>query len=170
MAKTTLSVLFKKQQRDDKKEVLKFEFKGSDDANDNEKPIPDSLFLLAGELVIIELPNTEIGPISAEFAKLNKDSKKTTLDFNLKGDSEAKALQTYQYAGQHVTLSVEPAQADLTEQVKEEKDDHEGIEYTTDLSGVVNIQSKLEKAPDKAETPAEAEEETEAELEDDLPF
>lgn len=166
MAKTTLSVLFKKQQRDDKKEVLKFEFKGSDDSNSNEKPLPDSLFLLAGELVIIELPNTDIGPISAEFAKLNKDSKKTTLDFNLKGDSEEKALKTYQYAGYHVTLSIEPAQADLTEQLDEKKDDHEGIEYTTDLSGVVNIQSKLEKAPDKAETP---EAETDLE-EDELPF
>lgn len=163
MSKTTIDVLFKKQQKDDKKEILQFEYRP--DENDGQEAAV-VIYNLSGQMINFHIKESEAGWSTAEFAKLNKDSNKSTMNFALKGDSEAKAIMLYKHAGHHVTLSIEPAQADLTEQLDEKKDDHEGIEYTTDLSGVVNIQSKLEKAPDKAETP---EAETDLE-EDELPF
>lgn len=143
MAKVELNVLFKKMQRDDKKEVLKFEVKG-----DTEQKTA-MLYELAGNIVNFEIDGCEAGMITAEFAKINRDSKKTVLDFNLKGDSEEKALKLYEFAGHNVTLMVEPSQMSLEDFYEEtdqdpDEDPHEGIDYTVDVTtGTVNsVESK----------------------------
>lgn len=139
MAKTELNVLFKKMQRDDKKEVLKFEIKGDSEQASN------VLYELAGDIVNFEIVGCDTGPVTAEFAKINRDSKKTVLDFSLKGDREEKALMIYKYAGHNVTLIIEPSQMSLEDfhdednSEKEEPNDHEGVEYSVNLGGSVQV-------------------------------
>ncbi|WP_052364045.1 hypothetical protein [Geomicrobium sp. JCM 19037] len=106
MPKKSLNLLFKSQQKDDKKEVLKFELHG-DEENTND------LHLLAGEMVNFEINNCDAGMTTAEFVSIQKDSKKTVLKFAIKGDSDEKARQLYAFAGHDVTLIIEPAQTSL---------------------------------------------------------
>jgi hypothetical protein len=179
MAKTELMVLFKKMQRDDKKDVLKFEYRGKED--DERINIPQSVYGLVGEMVNIEVEGCNCGPITAELAKANKDSKKVVLDLSLRGDSGEKAIDLYRKAGQDVKLSIEPSQASLVED--EPKNDHEGVEYAVDVTtGNVLSFNERKKAEEEAaaateETPEEEWDEEEAkkvdpdQLEDDeLPF
>ncbi|MET3507051.1 hypothetical protein [Halalkalibacter oceani] len=180
MQKTELSVLFKKMQRDDKKDVLKFEYRGSEDdpVDDNGNPtkiiLPQNVYALVGEMVNIEVAGCECGPVTAELSKANKDSKKVVLDLNLKGDSSDKAIDLYRKAGQNVTLTIEPAQASLLEDEEAKKNDHEGIEYAVDLGGnVTEIKDKKkEKEVEEKETVAAAAEETKVDVpnDDELPF
>jgi len=138
--KTELMVLFKKMQRDDKKDVLKFEYRGN---KEEEKiNIPQSVYALVGEMVNIEVEGCKCGPLTAELQKANKDSKKVVLDLALKGDSEEKALDLYRKAGQNVKLFIEPSQSSLLESENKPKNDHEGIEYSVDLSGNVAVKDK----------------------------
>lgn len=145
-----LMVLFKKMQRDDKKDVLKFEYRGGKDDPKDEKgnpkkiTLPQSVYAMVGEMVNIEIEGTGCGPVTAELSKANKDSKKVTLDLNLKGDSEDKALELYRKAGQNVTLTIEPSQASLLDE--EQADPHEGIEYAVDMAdGSVTVKNEYEE-------------------------
>ncbi|GAF63607.1 hypothetical protein BTS2_0498 [Bacillus sp. TS-2] len=168
MSKQTLNVLFKKMQRDDKKDVLKFEFKGKEDdpkdENGNPKKItlPQAVYSLVGEMVNIEVEGCDCGPITAELAKANKDSKKVVLDLNLKGDSSEKAIALYRKAGQNVTLHIEPSQSSLLEG-EEKQDDHEGIKYEVDLAGGSAKVNKPTEEQEEIEDP-------EPVNDDDLPF
>lgn len=183
MTKTTLNVLFKKIQKDDKKEVLKFEYKGKDkEESDKGVQAPVSLYGLSGEMVNLKVGETSW--VTAEFSSLNKDSKKVTLDFALKGDSEDKALELYKVAGYNVQITIEPSQADLTEELPAAKDEkpHQGIDYEVDLTtGQATAKSKLEEQPKKEGSQEINEEVKKAEPEqvindpdalpdDDLPF
>ena len=153
MAKTELMVLFKKMQRDDKKDVLKFEYRGGKDSAESEEPkkinIPQSVYALVGEMVNIEVEGCKSGPITAELQKANKDSKKVVLDLALRGDSEEKALDLYRKAGQNVKLFIEPSQSSLLENESKPKNDHEGIEYAVALDGSVDLK-KEEALPEVA--------------------
>lgn len=150
MSKTKLNVLFKKMQRDDKKDLLKFEYTVSDD-NKNEDP--KILYTLAGELINFEIQGCEAGPLTAEFSNVNKDSKKISCDFVLKGDSEVKALELYKFAGKSVTLLIEPSQSSLVDN-ESDFDDHEGLEYTVDLGGSVNVVKNEDEAEYEVENEA----------------
>lgn len=118
--KTTLNVLFKKMQKDDKKEVLYFQVQG------DELPHAERLVEMAGGFVILEVAGCEAGEVTAEFSTLQRDSKKTVLKFAIKGDSEDKAVKLYQHAGTNVTLFLEPAQMTLDEYY-EDALDNDGI-------------------------------------------
>ncbi|WP_100373093.1 hypothetical protein [Bacillus sp. FJAT-45037] len=159
MAKTELMVLFKRMQRDDKKDVLKFEYRGNDD--DEKIKVPQSIYEMVGEMVNIEVEGAKSGPITAELQKANKDSKKVVLDLALRGDSEEKALDLYRKAGQNVKLFIEPSQSSLIEEEKP-KNDHAGIEYAVDVTtgNVLSYNERKKKEQEAAAAePVEAEKE-----------
>ncbi len=131
--KTQLNVFFKMMQKDDKKEVLKFEIKGTEDeAAENE------LFALAGSIIVFDIAGCEAGEVTAEFMNMQRDSKKTVMKFAIKGDSEEKAQQLYRFAGRNVTLGVQPSQMSIDE-FYSENDDREGIEYNVNPDGTVDV-------------------------------
>jgi len=130
---TKLNVFFKMQQKDDKKEILKFEIKGNDAEN-----TANELYPLAGSIVIFIIEGCAAGETTAEFMNIQRDSKKTTMKFAIKGDSEEKAQELYKFAGRNVTITIQPSQMSL-EEFYEEEDGHEGIEYSVDDKGSVNV-------------------------------
>jgi len=128
--KTTLNVLFKKIQKDDKKEVLLFHMMG------DELPHAQALVELAGGIVVMDIEGCDAGEIMAEFASLQRDSKKTALKFNVKGDSEEKAIELYPFAGRNVTLNLQASQMSIDDYYGEEP--HDGIEYRVNPDGTVD--------------------------------
>jgi hypothetical protein len=147
MSKTELNVFFKMQQKDDKKEILKFEIKGNDDENS-----ANALYPLAGSIVVFNIEGCKAGETTAEFMNIQRDSKKTSLKFAIKGDSEDKAQELYKYAGRNVKLSVQPSQMSLEEFYDE--DLHEGIEYKIEKDGTASVtpnQMSLDDVKDEVE-------------------
>jgi hypothetical protein len=128
MSKTQLNVFFKMQQKDDKKEVLKFEIKGQEDGD----TATSGLYALAGSIILFEIEGCAAGETSAEFMNIQRDSKKTTMKFAIKGDSEKKAQELYKYAGRNVNLSIQPSQMSIEEF-------YEGNQYTVDENGNVDV-------------------------------
>ena len=129
MSKIELTVLFKKIQKDDKKEVLEFHVQG------DELDYSEELVQLAGNIAVLEVKNSEAGKLPAEFKSIQRDSKKTVLKFNVRGDSDKKVINLYPYAGSNVTLFLEASQMSLEE--FDEK--HEGIEYSVEKDGTVSV-------------------------------
>jgi hypothetical protein len=129
------------QQKDDKKEILKFEIKGSDSEKKS-----NALYELAGSIIVFKIEGCAAGEVTAEFMNIQRDSKKTALKFAIKGDSEEKAQELYKFAGQNVKIDVNPSQMTIDEYYGD-ADDHEGIEYKVDKNGNVEVnpdQVKLE--------------------------
>jgi len=131
MVKTELNVFFKMQQKDDKKEILKFEIKGNDSENS-----ANALYPLAGSIIVFAIEGCKAGETTAEFMNIQRDSKKTAMKFAIKGDSEEKAQELYKFAGCNVKLSVQPSQMSLEEFYD---DDHEGIEYQVHQDGTTSV-------------------------------
>lgn len=163
MTKTTLNVLFKKMQKDDKKEVLEFHVQG------NELPNTQELVGLAGSIVILNVEESNAGTFNAEFVSVQKDSKKTTLKFNIKGDSDDKVIKLYPHAGTSVTLFMEPSQMSVDDFYEE--DEREGIEYKIDKDGTASV-SPNQMTLDDVEQGEESEVQVEFDKkeEDDDPF
>lgn len=121
--KTSINVLFKSMQKDDKKEILKFEIKGAEDVDGEAE-----LFDLSGSIVTLSMTvggDDVCGEITSEFVSMQRDSKKTVMKFGIKGDSEEKALQLYKFAGRNVTLNVAPSQMSLEEFNEAESEEFE---------------------------------------------
>ncbi|MGD6899324.1 hypothetical protein [Bacillus infantis] len=152
MPNTKLNVLFKKIQKDDKKEVLEFHVQG------DELPHSQELVQMAGSIVVLDVENSKAGKLNAEFKSIQRDSKKTTLKFNVKGDSEEKMIQLYTYAGRGVTLLITPSQMSIEEF---NEDQHEGVAYKVDKDGTAQV------SPDQMSLDEVAEEDVE---EDADPF
>ncbi|KAA0563655.1 hypothetical protein F0342_12675 [Bacillus sp. CH30_1T] len=131
MSKTQLNVFFKMQQKDDKKEILKFEIKGQEDGD----TATTGLYALAGSIILFEIEGCAAGETSAEFMNIQRDSKKTTMKFAIKGDSEKKAQELYKYAGRNVNLSIQPSQMTI----EEFYEGPEGTEYQVDGNGNVDV-------------------------------
>lgn len=145
---TELNVLFKKMQKDDKKEVLHFQIQG------DETPHAQELISMAGGIVILEVDGCEAGELNAEFATLQRDSKKTVLKFNIKGDSEEKAVKLYRHAGRNVTLRLQPSQMSIEEFYEEDP----GLEYTVNQDGTVEVAPDQLSLDDVAATEAQSDE------------
>lgn len=126
MAKVELDVLFKKIQKDDKKEVLEFHILGDDVQYKAE------LIGMAGSIVLIEIGDVKL---SAECKNVQRDSKKVVLKFEAKGDSEEKTIKLYPKAGFNVKLSLEQSQMSI----EEFEEEHEGVEYQVDGDGGVSV-------------------------------
>ncbi|MDV2683757.1 hypothetical protein RYX56_05470 [Alkalihalophilus lindianensis] len=162
MSKQTLNVLFKKMQRDDKKDVLKFEIRSK--SKEEKVKSPQAIQEMVGEMVNIEIEGTKCGPVSAELAKANNDGKKVVLDLNLKGDNADKAAGIFLMAGSDVTLHIEPAQTSLLEE--KPKNDHEGVEYAVDVTtgSVLSYNERMKKEQEGAASDPVEEEKEEVEI------
>lgn len=133
MSKVELKVLFKKLQRDDKKEVLDFHVMGE------ELPHSNTLVMMAGNMANLTISDSEAGTIPAEFKSIQRDSKKTVLKFEAKGDSQDKIIKLYPFAGHNVNLTIEASQMSI-EDVEEQ---HEGIPYNVNNDGTVEIEGQV---------------------------
>lgn len=123
-----LDVLFKKIQKDDKKEILEFHVLGDEVQHKTE------LISMAGGIAILGIGDIKL---TAEFKSIQRDSKKVALKFEAKGDSEEKTIKLYPKAGFNVKLSLEPSQMSIEE--FEDGEDHEGIEYSVKGDGSVEV-------------------------------
>ena len=142
MTKIKLNVLFKKMQKDDKKEVLMFHVVS------DELPHADELLKLPGTITLITVEESETDPIGAEFASIQRDDKKTVLKFNVKRDTDGKLPKLYPFAGGNVTLSLEPSQMTIDEFYE----DHEGVGYSVDQNGSVSVpegQISIDDSPEE---------------------
>jgi hypothetical protein len=124
------NVLFKKMQKDDKKEVLMFHVLS------DELPHADELLKMPGTIAVLTVEGNDIEPVGAEFASIQRDNKKTALKFNVKRDGEGKINKLYPYAGSNVSITLQPSQMSIDEFYEEE---HEGIEYSVNESGEVEV-------------------------------
>lgn len=147
MSNINLNVLFKKMQKDDKKEVLMFHVVS------DELPHADELLKMPGSIVLLTLIENDVEPIGAEFISIQRDNKKTVLKFNIKRDPEGKVNKLYPYAGANVDITLQPTQMSIEEFYE---NDHEGIEYKVDASGNVSVNPD-QLAIDEVESKEEAE-------------
>ncbi|RPJ97266.1 hypothetical protein CW357_00955 [Rummeliibacillus sp. TYF005] len=130
MTNIQLNVLFKKMQKDDKKEVLMFHVLS------DELPHADELLKMPGSITVLEIAKSELEPIAAEFANIQRDSKKTVLKFNVNADSKGKIDKFYPFAGSNVDLLIQPSQMSIEEFYEEP---HEGIKYEVNKDGTVTV-------------------------------
>lgn len=128
MPKVEFNALFKKMQKDDKKEVLEFHVLGDEPKHQSE------LMGMAGGIAVLDVEGVKL---SAEFKNVQRDSKKIVLKFEVKGDSGDEIIKLYPKAGFNVDLSLEASQMSLDEFYDGE--DHEGIEYNVDGAGAVVV-------------------------------
>lgn len=159
MSNVKLNVLFKKIQKDDKKEVLEFHVQG------DELPHSDQIVELAGSIVVLEVEKTNAGKINAEFKTVQRDSKKTTLKFNVKGDSDEQMNKLYPYAGRSVMLQLEASQMSI----EEFNEPHEGVKVKVEQDGTASVVDADQMSMDDVNEPEELEE-VEEEAEDMDPF
>lgn len=145
MSKIELNVLFKKIQKDDKKEVLEFHVQG------DKLPNSEELVQMAGNIVVLDVLDSEAGKFNAEFKSIQRDSKKTALKFNVKGDDDDKIIQLYPYAGCNTKVVLEPSQMSIEDF---NEGNHEGIEYQVNVDGSVEVpnnQMSFEDVPEEDE-------------------
>ncbi|MFC4387504.1 hypothetical protein ACFOZ1_06715 [Gracilibacillus marinus] len=133
MSKVELNVLFKKIQKDDKKEVLEFHVQG------DELDHSDELVNMAGDIVTLGVKESGVENFPAEFKSIQRDSKKTVLKFNVKGDSDGKVLKLYEFAGRSVVLFLEQSQMTI----EEFEEIHEGVGYSVNPDGTATVEGQL---------------------------
>lgn len=104
-----LNVLFKKMQKDDKKEVLMFHILSE------QSKYAAELLSLTGKMTVLTIFNEEeeYEPISAEFLNIQRDSKKTVLKFNVITEDEDRVNAIYPAAGTNVSLLIQPQQMSI---------------------------------------------------------
>lgn len=128
-----INVLFKKMQKDDKKEVLMFHI-----LSDETKYAAD-LLRLTGKMTILTISDNE-GPyesIQAEFVNLQRDNKKTVLKFNVATEDVERVNAIYPAAGTNISLLIQPQQMSIDDL----EDQHEGIPYVVGPGGTVEVDS-----------------------------
>jgi hypothetical protein len=130
MSKIQLNVLFKKMQKDDKKEVLQFHVLS------DELPYADDLLKMPGTITLIDVEKSEVGEFGAEFISIQRDSKKTVLNFNIKRDVEGKVIKLYPFAGGNVDITLQPSQMSIDEFYEEPR---EGIEVKINQDGTAEV-------------------------------
>jgi hypothetical protein len=130
MSQVKLQVLFKKVQKDDKKEVLMFHVQG------DELPHADELLKMPGSITMLNVEESEAGELGAEFVSIQRDDKKTVLKFHVKRDVEGKVNKFYPYAGSNVSIILQPSQMSIEEFYDQQ---HEGVEYQVDGNGNVEV-------------------------------
>lgn len=128
-----INVLFKKMQKDDKKEILMFHI-----LTDESKHAAN-LLKLTGKMTILTVSTEEdkYEPIQAEFVNLQRDSKKTVLKFNVATEDEERVNTIYPAAGTNIALLIQPQQMTIDE-IEEH---HEEIPYVVGPGGTVEVNS-----------------------------
>jgi len=130
MTTAKLNVLFKKMQKDDKKEVLMFHVLS------DELPHADELLKMPGTITLLTVEESKSEPIGVEFVSIQRDNKKTVFKFNMKRDHEGKVNKLYPFAGSNVTLILQPSQMSIDEFYEEP---HEGLEYKVNNDGTADV-------------------------------
>ncbi|PEM36738.1 hypothetical protein COF81_08135 [Bacillus pseudomycoides] len=130
MTNVKLNVLFKKMQKDDKKEVLMFHVVS------DELPHADELLKMPGTIVHLTVEESEAETIGAEFVSIKRDNKKTVLNFNVKRDTKDKINKLYPFAGENVVITLEPSQMSIEDFYEEP---HEGVEYNVNSDGTTEV-------------------------------
>lgn len=130
MSKFELKVLFKKMQKDDKKEVLMFHVQG------DELPHANELLKMPGTITLLTVEGSEAGEIGAEFVSIQRDNKKTVLKFAIKRDVDGKVNKLYPFAGANVNLTLQQSQISIDEFYE---DNHEGVKYNVKGDGTVEV-------------------------------
>jgi translation elongation factor EF-G len=135
----TVKANFNKQSKDSKKELIQFYVKGADE---NKQEINQ----LCREVVELEIEG--VGQkLICEFSKSSKDANKTVLDFIVKGDTSAdKSFEFYRKAGSDVTLNIVESQMSIDEF-------HDGLEYSIDKNGNVEVSDDQVSFDDLDEDP-----------------
>lgn len=132
-----INVLFKKMQKDDKKEVLMFHI-----LTDETKHAAE-LLRLTGKMTILTISDDE-GPyesIQAEFVNLQRDNKKTVLKFNVATEDVDRVNAIYPAAGTNISLLIQPQQMSIDDLEAE----HDGIPYEVNNDGTVKVNSDQEE-------------------------
>lgn len=143
MPTITLDVLFKKIQKDDKKEVLEMHI--LDDGIKDE----GELLAMAGKMVVLQV--NDIQEIPVEFKGHQKDSKKSVMKFQVRGNFEEAIIEMYKAAGKHATVYLAESQLSI-EDVIESEEAGEGL----DTFGAIEIadgQISIDEV-EQVETPA----------------
>ncbi|MGG2113993.1 hypothetical protein ABFY60_26790 [Lysinibacillus pakistanensis] len=132
-----INVLFKKMQKDDKKEVLVFHI-----LTDETKHAAD-LLKLTGKMTILTISDDEgpYEPIQAEFVNLQRDNKKTVLKFNVATEDVDRVNAIYPAAGTNISLLIQPQQMSMDDL----EDEHEGNPYEVNNDGTVKVNSDQEE-------------------------
>ena len=130
MTTVKLNVLFKKMQKDDKKEVLMFHVLS------DELPHADELLKMPGTITLLTVEESQVEAIGAEFVSIQRDNKKTVLKFNVKRVPEGKVNQLYPFAGGNVSLILQPSQMSIEEFYEEP---HEGVQYNVEKDGTASV-------------------------------
>ncbi|MEA0979202.1 hypothetical protein U1P98_23255 [Lysinibacillus irui] len=132
-----INVLFKKMQKDDKKEVLMFHI-----LSDETKHAAD-LLRLTGKMTILTISDDEgpYEPIQAEFVNLQRDNKKTVLKFNVATEDVDRVNAIYPAAGTNISLLIQPQQMSIDDLEAE----HEGISYEVGSDGTVEVNSSQDQ-------------------------
>lgn len=135
-----INVLFKKMQKDDKKEILMFHI-----LSDETKYAAD-LLRLTGKMTILTVTadNTEYEPIQAEFVNLQRDNKKTVLKFNVATEDEDRVNALYPAAGTNIDLLIQPQQMTIDDVPVDD-----GLQYEVDTDGTVNVQTEEDANDDE---------------------
>ena len=143
MTKINLNVLFKKMQKDDKKDVMEFHIVGES------VPHFTEMKNMMKNMVVLNIE--EQGDFPAEFTKLQVDTKKTVLLFKPKGDNDELLSQLFPIAGSNVSLTMEPSQMDI----EDFEEQHEGVKVQLDKDGMASVvdadQMSLEDVPEDSE-------------------
>lgn len=155
MAKVELDVLFKKIQKDDKKEVLEFHVQG------DELPHSRELIELAGNIVVLNVTSSPAGQFNAEFKTVQRDSKKTALKFNVTGDSDEKIIKLYPFAGKSVKVVLDESQMSIEEFYEEPR---QGVMVKVEKDGTAAVVSENQMTLEEI---AAAEDPDDTETEDD---
>lgn len=128
MTTIKLDVLFKKIQKDDKKENLEMHI------IKEEIPFVNELMNMAGGMVVLQI--TECQEIPAHFKAMQRDSKKVTLKFEVKGNHTERILEMYKWAGGSTALHLAESQLSIDDVYEETR---EGMGFTLDTGGVVTL-------------------------------
>jgi len=129
---TTINALFNKHTRDSKKESMTFYVKGS------AEEMPE-LQQLHRSVVILRIKDVD-AHVVGEFKKLNRDDKKTTLEFEIKGGTSLESSgKFFEVSGTDVELSLEGTGEDVEEFREFQKEHRKGLKVNVNADGTVEV-------------------------------
>lgn len=127
----TLNALFNKHTRDSKKEAMTFYLKGGAESS-------QELQELHRSVVVLRIKGVDAS-VTGEFKKLNKDEKKTTIEFEIKGGTSIESSgKFFSVSGTDVELTIEGTDEDVDNFRDEQK------EYRKGLTGKINADGTVE--------------------------
>ncbi|GBF73135.1 hypothetical protein PA598K_01420 [Paenibacillus sp. 598K] len=129
---TTINALFNKHTRDSKKESMTFYVKGT------AEEMPE-LQHLHRSVVVLRLKGVD-AHVVGEFKKLNRDDKKTTLEFEIKGGTSLESSgKFFAVSGTDVELSLEATGEDVEDFREAQKEYRKGVKGAINADGTVDV-------------------------------